>query len=77
MVNYIFNSKSENDTLSFAKKFASKLNKKDNLSQNEYKQKICSYIGWIKYCNGKNLLNKMTKYKELLEYINTNKHNRT
>ena len=29
MVNYIFNSKSENDTLSFAKKLASKLNKKD------------------------------------------------
>ena len=29
MVNYIFNSKSENDTLSFAKKFASKLNRKD------------------------------------------------
>jgi tRNA threonylcarbamoyladenosine biosynthesis protein TsaE len=29
MVNYIFNSKSEDDTLSFAKKFASKLNKKD------------------------------------------------
>lgn len=29
MVNYTFNSKSENDTLSFAKKFASKLNKKD------------------------------------------------
>ena len=29
MVNYIFNSKSENDTLSFAKKFESKLNKKD------------------------------------------------
>ena len=29
MVNYIFNSKSENDTLNFAKKFASKLNKKD------------------------------------------------
>lgn len=29
MENYIFNSKSENDTLSFAKKFASKLNKKD------------------------------------------------
>ena len=29
MVNYLFNSKSENDTLTFAKKFASKLNKKD------------------------------------------------
>lgn len=29
MINYIFDSKSENDTLSFAKKIASKLNKKD------------------------------------------------
>lgn len=29
MVNYLFNSKSENDTLAFAKKFARKLNKKD------------------------------------------------
>ena len=29
MVNYLFNSKSENDTLTFAKKFARKLNKKD------------------------------------------------
>ncbi len=29
MVNYIFHSKCENDTLNFAKKFASKLNKSD------------------------------------------------
>jgi len=29
VVNYLFNSKSENDTLTFAKKFARKLNKKD------------------------------------------------
>ncbi len=29
MINYIFNSKSENDTLNFAKNFASKLRKKD------------------------------------------------
>ena len=29
MINYLFNSKSANDTLNFAKKFASKLNKKD------------------------------------------------
>lgn len=46
-----------------------KLNKKQDLDRGIYQQKICSYIGWIKYCNGRNLLNKMTKYKELLEYI--------
>ena len=52
----------------FCKKI-NKLNKKQNLDKDTYKQKICSYIGWIKYCNGHNLLNKMSKYKELLEYI--------
>lgn len=63
------------DTLlrkSIKKKFCkkiNKLNKKQNIDKDTYKQKICSYIGWIKYCNGRNLLNKMSKYKELLEYI--------
>lgn len=52
----------------FCKKI-NKLNKKQNLDKDTYKQKICSYIGWIKYCNGRNLLNKMSKYKEPLEYI--------
>ncbi len=52
----------------FCKKI-NKLNKKQNLDKDTYKQKLCSYIGWIKYCNGRNLLNKMSKYKELLEYI--------
>ena len=52
----------------FCKKI-NKLNKKQNLDKDTYKQKICSYIGWIKYCNGRNLLNKMSKYKELLGYI--------
>lgn len=52
----------------FCKKI-NKLNKKQNLDKDTYKQKICSYIGQIKYCNGRNLLNKMSKYKELLEYI--------
>ncbi len=52
----------------FCKKI-NKLNKKQNLDKDTYKQKICSYIGWIKYCNGRNLLNKMSKYKKLLEYI--------
>lgn len=52
----------------FCKKI-NKLNKKQNIDKDTYKQKICSYIGWINYCNGRNLLNKMSKYKELLEYI--------
>lgn len=52
----------------FCKKI-NKLNKKQNIDKDTYKQKICSYIGWIKYCNGRNLLNKMSKYKEPLEYI--------
>lgn len=36
----------------------SKLNKKD-ISQKEYLQAICSWIGWTKHCNSKNLLNKI------------------
>lgn len=52
----------------FCKKII-KLNKDQYIDKVDYKQKICSYIGWIKYCNGRNLLNKMSKYKELLEYI--------
>lgn len=60
----------------FCKKI-SKLNKKQYLTMDQYRQKICSYIGWIKYCNGRNLLNKMTKYKELLQYITKNKKVRT
>ncbi len=60
----------------FCKK-VSKLNKKQYLTKEQYRQKICSYIGWIKYCNGRNLLNKMTKYKELLQYITKNKKVRT
>lgn len=52
----------------FCKKII-KLNRDQYIDKADYKQKICSYIGWIKYCNGRNLLNKMSKYKELLEYI--------
>ena len=60
----------------FCKKI-NKLNKKQNLDKDTYKQKICSYIGWIKYCNGRNLLNKMSKYKELLEYVNIHRPSKT
>lgn len=35
----------------------------------EYRAHMCSYIGWLKYCNGKHLLKKNLKYKQLLQYI--------
>lgn len=53
-----------------------KLNKKD-IDKDDYKQKICSYIGWIKHCNGRNLFSKMLKYKELLEYVNIHRPSKT
>ena len=34
-----------------------------------YRQKVCSYLGWLKYCNSYNLSNKILIYKELLAYI--------
>ena len=52
------------------------LNKRD-MTKEEYLQKICSYVGWIKYCNGRNLFNKVIKYKELLDYISINNNNKT
>lgn len=59
----------------FCKKIAI-LNKRD-MTKEEYLQKICSYVGWIKYCNGRNLFNKVIKYKELLDYISINNNNKT
>lgn len=34
----------------------------------DYKQEMCSHIGWLKHCNGINLLKKILRYKELLVY---------
>lgn len=42
---------------------ASKLNKKENITEKEYKQCLCSWIGWAKHCNSKRLTNKILKYK--------------
>ncbi len=42
-----------------------KLNKKV-LSAKEYKIKICSWIGWCKYCNSKNLIKTIIKNEEVL-----------
>lgn len=46
-----------------------KLNKSD-ISYEVYRQQICSYLGWLKYCNSYNLLYKYIKYKELISIAN-------
>lgn len=44
-----------------------KLNKLENITEKEYKQKICSWIGWAKHCNSKHLLKSidMRKFSEV------------
>ena len=44
---------------------AAKLNKKD-ISIKDYKQRLCSHLGWAKHCNANKLLNKIIKYEEIL-----------
>lgn len=43
----------------------SKLHKKDTPPK-EFKQKICSWLGWAKHCNSKHLLKKMIRHEEVL-----------
>lgn len=43
-------------------------NVKEALKVEDYKQEMCSHIGWLKHCNGINLLKKILRYKELLVY---------
>lgn len=43
----------------------SKLNKKD-ISLKDYKRSICSWIGWAKHCNSRNLLNKLLHNEKVL-----------
>jgi RNA-directed DNA polymerase len=38
-----------------------KLNKKQNITGKQYKQRICSWLGWVKYSNSKHLLKSITK----------------
>jgi retron-type reverse transcriptase len=40
-----------------------KLNKRENISQKEYIQRISSWLGWAKYSNSKNLLKSIINYK--------------
>lgn len=45
-----------------------KTSKRYSYSFAKYKAHMCSYLGWLKYCNGKHLSKKNIKYKELLQY---------
>ncbi|MDH6355448.1 RNA-directed DNA polymerase [Dysgonomonas sp. PH5-45] len=47
----------------FCRKVA-KLNKR-NISAEEYKQSICSWLGWAKHCNSRNLLKTIIKDEEV------------
>lgn len=47
---------------------AAKLARKKDVNMDYYKQQMCSHIGWLKHCNGINLLKKILCYKELLVY---------
>lgn len=38
-----------------------KLNKRKHITAEEYKQRICSWLGWVKYSNSKHLLKSITK----------------
>lgn len=42
---------------------------KTQLNYDAYKQKVSSYLGWLKYCDSYNLSNKQLKYKALLDYV--------
>lgn len=44
------------------------MNKLKHMTYSEYRQQVCSHIGWMKHCNGINLLKKMIKYHQLIEY---------
>ena len=43
---------------------ASKLNKR-SINNQEYKQQLCSWLGWAKHCNSKNLIKKIVKYEKI------------
>lgn len=44
------------------------MNKLKHMTYSEYRQQVCSHIGWMKHCNGINLLKKTIKYHQLIEY---------
>ena len=57
-------------------KKSAKLNKRST-NYKYYRRKMASYIGWFKHANCYSLLNKTIKHKELLDYLDIRKGNRT
>ena len=53
-----------------------KLNKRST-NYKYYRRKMASYIGWFKHANCYSLLTKTIKHKELLDYLDIRKGNRT
>ena len=47
------------------------------LTTNIIEEKMASYIGWFKHANCYSLLTKTIKHKELLDYLDIRKGNRT
>lgn len=67
-VGYVFRHGRTDMRKSIKKNFcrlAAKLNKKD-IPVKDYKQRLCSHIGWAKHCDAKNLLKKIIKHEEIL-----------
>ena len=44
------------------------MNKLKHICFFEYRQQVCSHVGWMKHCNGINLLKSILKYPELIQY---------
>lgn len=67
-VGYVFRHGRTDMRKSIKKNFcrlAARLNKKD-IPVKDYKQRLCSHLGWAKHCDSKNLLKKIIKYEEIL-----------
>lgn len=48
---------------------ASRLNKLKDITEDEYKQQMCSYLGWAKHGDCKNLMKNILLYDDLLKYL--------
>lgn len=57
----------KNTKYKMCKKVAT-MNKLKYITYEECRQQVCSHVGWLKHCNGINLLKKVIKYQQLIEY---------
>lgn len=58
------------------KQYCKRINKLNKLkcTTDYYKRRVCSYIGWLKYCNSSNLTKQTGLNQELLTGIDLTKH---